>query len=91
MENAPQPLVSPEGLPADLADPNLFLNRELSQLEFHRRVLAQASDLSVPLLERLRFMTISSSVLDEFFEIRVAGLRQQVQLGVDRPGPDGPT
>jgi polyphosphate kinase len=89
MEHAPPPAAIPDGSNLDLTDPSLFFNRELSQLEFHRRVLAQASDPGLPLLERLRFLTISSSVLDEFFEIRVAGLRQQVQLGVDRPGPDG--
>jgi len=71
------------------ADPHLFLNRELSQLEFNRRVLAQAEDPAVPLLERLRFLCIVSSNLDEFFEIRVAGLKAQIELGVDASGPDG--
>lgn len=69
--------------------PNLFINRELSQLEFLGRVLEQAKSPDVPLLERLRFLTISSSVLDEFFEIRVGGLREQLALGLARPGPDG--
>ncbi|HKX45547.1 MAG TPA: polyphosphate kinase 1 [Planctomycetota bacterium] len=67
----------------------LFFNRELSLLEFNRRVLQQARDPETPLLERLRFLTICSTNLDEFFEIRVSGLKQQVALGVDRPvGPE---
>jgi polyphosphate kinase len=70
------------------APPHL-LNRELAILEFNRRVLAQAADDSVPLLERLRFLTIVSSNLDEFFEIRVAGVREQLRLGVLGRGPDG--
>jgi len=64
-----------------LADPSLYINRELSFLEFNQRVLAQAFDETVPLLERLRFLCISSSNLDEFFEIRVAGLKQLLELG----------
>ena len=64
-----------------------MLNRELGQLEFNRRVLAQAADPDVPLLERLRFLCIVSSNLDEFFEIRVAGLKAQIDDGADIPGP----
>ena len=66
-----------------------FFNRELGMLEFNRRVLAQAADESVPLLERLGFLTIVSSNLDEFFEIRVAGLKEQIKLEIPEPGPDG--
>ena len=66
-----------------------FLNRELGILAFNRRVLAQAADDGVPPLERLRFLTIVSSNLDEFFEIRVAGLKEQIQLNLPEPGPDG--
>ena len=71
-----------------LNNPELYINRELSLLEFNRRVLAQAKDDSLPLLERLRFLCISSSVLDEFFEIRVAGLKQQERYGSVQRGPD---
>ncbi len=66
-----------------------FLNRELGILAFNRRVLAQAADAAVPLLERLRFLTIVSSNLDEFFEIRVARLKEQISLRLPEPGPDG--
>jgi polyphosphate kinase len=69
--------------------PTQFLNRELGILAFNRRVLAQAADESAPLLERLRFITIVSSNLDEFFEIRVAGLKEQIKLGLPELGPDG--
>jgi polyphosphate kinase len=72
-----------------VGEPLHFLNRELGQLEFNRRVLAQAQDAAVPLLERLRFLCIVSSNLDEFFEIRVAGLKAQIELRADTPGPDG--
>lgn len=66
-----------------------FLNRELGQIEFNRRVLAQAENKDNPLLERLRFLCIVSSNLDEFFEIRVAGLKEQINLDTPGFGPDG--
>src|SRR5258708_38462387 len=69
--------------------PTQFINRELGILAFNRRVLAQAADESVPLLERLFFITIVSSNLDEFFEIRVAGLKESIKLGLAELGPDG--
>jgi len=75
----------------DLHSPEHYINRELSLLEFNGRVLAQALDEKVPLLERLRFLCISSNNLDEFFEIRVAGLKQRLELGSDQPGADGLT
>jgi polyphosphate kinase len=65
----------------DLKSPQNYINRELSFLEFNQRVLDQAFDESVPLMERLRFLCISSSNLDEFFEIRVAGVKQLLELG----------
>lgn len=67
---------------------DLYINRELSLLEFHKRVLAQAQDSHVPLLERLRFLCISCTNLDEFFEIRVAGLKQRMEIGAPAQGPD---
>ncbi len=67
------------------------LNRELQLMAFNRRVFAQAEDAAVPLLERLRFLTILSSNLDEFFEIRVAGLKEQLKLNASARSPDGLT
>ncbi|TAH46701.1 MAG: polyphosphate kinase 1 [Betaproteobacteria bacterium] len=69
--------------------PEHFINRELSLLQFQRRVLAQAADPSVPLLERLRFICIVSSNLDEFFEIRVSGIKEQIRIGSRKTGIDG--
>ena len=65
-----------------------YINRELSLLEFNKRVLAQADDQNVPLLERVRFLCISCTNLDEFFEIRVAGLKQRMEIGAAAQGPD---
>lgn len=73
----------------DLADPSLYYNRELSLLQFHRRVADMALEPSVPLLERLRYLCISASNMDEFFEVRVAGLKQQLSAAVSAPTADG--
>ena len=67
---------------------SVYINRELSLLEFHKRVLAMAMDPDVPLLERLRFLCISCTNLDEFFEIRVAGLKQRMEIGAPAQGPE---
>jgi polyphosphate kinase len=72
-----------------LSDPENFFNRELSWLEFNRRVLEEAQDPTQPLIERVKFLTIFSSNLDEFFEIRVAGIKQQIQSETSEVGPDG--
>jgi len=73
----------------DLNDPRLFINRELSMLEFQRRVLEEALDETNPLLERVKFLAILGSNLDEFFMLRVSGLKKQVDAGVVNLPPDG--
>jgi polyphosphate kinase len=73
----------------NLEAPDYYLNRELSFLEFNQRVLDLAQDPDVPLLERVKFLSISCSNLDEFFEIRVAGLKERLELGSHQRGPDG--
>lgn len=75
----------------DLNDPALYINRELSWVDFNARVLEEAQDESNPLLERVKFLAIFSNNLDEFFMVRVAGLRQQVQASVTKTPADGMT
>ena len=77
--------------PVDLDNPRLYINRELSWLQFNARVLEEAEDLRHPLLERVKFLSIFSSNLDEFFMIRISGLREQLSGGVLEAPPDGMT
>src|SRR5437899_2292946 len=90
-----EPSTEAEILPKDVpatnrfSDPRNFINRELSWLEFNRRVLEEAQDPIQPLIERVKFLTIFSSNLDEFFEIRVAGIKQQIESETSDLGPDG--
>lgn len=77
--------------PRPLSAPENFINRELSWLEFNRRVLEEAQDPTQPLIERVKFLTIVSTNLDEFFEIRVAGIKQQIESETSDVGSDGLT
>jgi len=86
VDNIKQFLANP---PQDLKDPRLYVNRELSWLRFNDRVLEEALDESHPLLERLKFLAIFSSNLDEFFMIRVSGLRRQLEASAHQVPPDG--
>jgi len=89
-ENSPpHPSVVDHTSARELDDPALFNNRELSLLQFNGRVLDMALEPSVPLLERLRYLCISAGNMDEFFEVRVAGLKQQLKAGLTAPTSDG--
>jgi len=86
---APAPAPAPAITVPGLDDSSLYIHRELSQLQFNIRVLEQALDENYPLLERLKFLLIFSSNLDEFFEIRVAGLKKQINFAREQAGADG--
>src|SRR5512147_685411 len=75
----------------DLSSPSLYINREISLLEFQRRVLDEALDEHNPLLERLKFLAIFGSNMDEFFMVRVSGIRKQVEAHIMEVFPDGLT
>jgi polyphosphate kinase len=85
----PLPEVAPPSPQKRFSAPENFINRELSWLEFNRRVLEEAQDATQPLIERVKFLSIFSSNLDEFFEIRVAGIKQQIESETSDVGPDG--
>jgi polyphosphate kinase len=87
----PQSNRTDPGNPCSVADPRLYINRELSLLAFQKRVLEEAEDPHNPLLERVKFLSIFGSNLEEFFMVRVAGLKRQVEGGVLECGPDGLT
>ena len=74
---------------AELTDPAVYINRELSWLDFNDRVLQLAEDESLPLMERVKFLAIFTTNLDEFFMVRVAGVHDQVDARIDARGPDG--
>jgi polyphosphate kinase len=86
---APPQAISPAPPALDLTNPELYANRELSWLDFNDRVLQLAEDESLPLMERVKFLAIFVTNLDEFFMIRVAGLHDQIDARIDARGPDG--
>ena len=91
MDGGPTQLEEKQAGTIDFSDPSLYVNRELSWIEFNQRVLDEALDIRHPLLERVKFLSIFSSNLDEFFMIRVSGIKDQIAAGVINTPPDGMT
>jgi polyphosphate kinase len=87
VQEAPEDIDTGNG--RDLNDPSLYINRELSWLDFNDRVLQLAEDETLPLIERLKFLAIFTTNLDEFFMIRVSGVHEQIEARIDTRGPDG--
>src|SRR6059058_4876371 len=86
---APSNVISAPPQAGDLTNPRLYTNRELSWLDFNDRVLQLAEDESLPLLERVKFCAIYTTNLDEFYMVRVAGLHDQIDAGVEKVSQDG--
>src|SRR5215475_9848979 len=88
-DSVPEGDLAPSAIHVDDLPDDRFSNRELSWLAFNERVLALAEDTDQPLLERMKFLAIFASNLDEFYMVRIAGLKRRVDMGLSMPSPDG--